>query len=271
MADYLGIVIKPAHALFRDILKAFRGIYGDIRLGKHKKFYHDPRLKLLASRMDDISPLSQELELLAASYSDEFEISDTFPPSLTFRATPHLSTADAPVFVSLTLNISIDENYPSHPACFKVLDAYGLDDPAIESLVEVIRKEAVRASDDDELHISNTLSMVSDFLSERNRPNACPVCLESIDTNAEGHMGLAFFVPCHHAIHVACYKGYERQLYEQRKERERILTFREGARRASLMAGEGWAVCPICRTVFDVDAIQELVKRSSGKRASFNT
>lgn len=214
----------------------------------------------------DTDELSMELEMLRASYGTELNIFESQPVSLRFHATPNVPANDDLVFVSLDLGAVIPTGYPTEPAEFVLSKPRGLDDMQLVQLQRLLRTDSIEAAQYKEVHVFTALQTTAEFLTERNMPNPCPVCFDAVDIDATGGETMVGLKPCLHVMHAACYEGYRAHLYEKRLEKESNLVQREGPAKATRLASEHWATCPVCRLDFDnalADAQLAKIKKAS--------
>lgn len=202
--------------------------------------------------------LSQELELLRASYGSELETLASSPElTLRFRASPYVSARENRIFVSVTATASIPTGYPDVHAKFELSESRGLDDQQIKRLDTALLKQASEAARYGELHVGPCFEAISEFLTTLNKPNPCPVCFEVVKDEAVGDEAMLGLEPCLHVLHASCYEGYSHHLAERRREKEALLVQREGPSKAARLASVKWATCPVCRAEFDVGAANE--------------
>lgn len=201
----------------------------------------------------DNDALSMELEILRASYGPELEIGDQDSDTELFRlhATPYVGAKEEHLFVGVDVGVTVPTAYPGEPAEFTLTKPRGLDDEQLVKLQELLKSNAEDSARYGEVHVFGALQTVAEFLTERNTPNPCPVCFETVDIDARGEETILGLKPCLHVMHAACYRGYRTHLYEKRREKENTLVHREGPAKAARLAKKHWAKCPVCRVDFD--------------------
>lgn len=202
--------------------------------------------------------LSQEIELLQASYGSELETLTSSPEmTLKFRASPYVSARHNRIFASVTATVRIPTGYPNVDAKFELSESRGLDDRQMRKLKTSISEQALEAARYGELHIGSCFEAISEFLTILNMPNPCPVCFEVVKDEAVGDEAMLGLEPCLHVLHASCYEGYYHHLTERRREKEALLVQREGPAKAARLASIKWATCPVCRAEFDVRAAKK--------------
>lgn len=214
----------------------------------------------MASASQASSAWEDELMLLDASYGKELHVSVDKTKAI-LMAVPHFDEDSLGVFASATIEATVTSEYPSKPAAFKLESTRGLDDARRRALVESLDSLARDSAGFEEVHVAVCFLAAADYLTEHNKPDDCPVCLEGFDTDAAGGERMMELQPCLHVLHVGCFKGYRKILSERREEKKKLLVGREGPAKAERLARERWAICPVCRAEFDCAAADLEVKK----------
>jgi hypothetical protein len=202
---------------------------------------------LVSEQLDD------ELELLSSMYDDTSlaVLDETTPITIHLNAQPQ-TAADPRIFCGVVVAAELPPSYPSAPAKFILSKPRGLDDAQLADLNLKLNRLSNRAADEKQVHVSLGFQEVIDWLSSRNVPDRCSICMEDFDLNVRrGEKTCVMLEPCLHCIHAgACYAEYYATCLRNRREREASLRLIHGTAEAERLAAVNWPPCPVCRTPF---------------------
>lgn len=221
------------------------------------------------SARDVSSEVRDELELLQNMYEPttlEFPSQESFvhklPVTLIFRAFPLTCDDESLRFCSAVLSLTLSESYPRSPVITQVVSSKGLDATATQSLIRALDNVSRNESAHGNTHLLTLLTTSSDFVTDHNVANDCPVCLGSIDVRSTlsskdiAAIECYRLSPCLHAVHASCWKAWEREVKHKMSEKAKDLEKVLGRAAAQKEASRG-GVCPICRsTVSAVDMFE---------------
>ena len=156
---------------------------------------------------EDESELGLELETLASMFNeDELSIDSCTTPgrvAVGIMLQPQTGGKDAASasFVAATLTLALQRDgypEPGYTVDITLSRTRGLSDANQTSLLKLLHSSVAELSEEGIGCIWTLVDAAREFLSERNVPGECPICLDEVDGSE------CFRAPCYHCFHRSC-------------------------------------------------------------------
>ena len=151
------------------------------------------------------SELAIELETLQSMFgADELEVdcSATETVRVVINLQPQTGEADAAAssFVAATLTVRLPPSYPGagYELALALSRTRGLAESDQSLLLEELRATIAELSEEGVGCVWTVIDQAREFLSERNVPGECPICLDEVGGDE------CFRAPCYHCFHRSC-------------------------------------------------------------------
>lgn len=213
----------------------------------------------MASRLDEDEDaeglIGDELETLRAIYMDDIEIHffEDFPSRprlLSYVVEPATANDKANRYVSFTLELILEDNYPFSSPEINVKNPRGLSEGLVRSIYVRLREQAEEGRGNPVLF--ELMETAKDFITDQKMPNCgCAICLCDFEER-ENEPDDFMRTDCFHFFHIECLTHYvEYSLAE-------IGTALEEKLKLNPHAEPDVVVCPVCRVTLNATLLDTL-------------